>query len=77
MNYAKERCDIDFTNLLSMWKYINDFQQTGNWTYLKNTLNTIQSFFKQFNLDIYREIMKRPWFEAKRDVMRYFSHARD
>jgi hypothetical protein len=69
MNYEKEPCEIDFTNLLDMWKYINDIQQTGNWTCQKNRVKTIQSFFNQFNLDIFREIMTRPWFEAKKDLM--------
>jgi hypothetical protein len=67
-----EHCNVDFTKLRDMWKYINDIQLTGKWMCHKNSTNTIQNFFKQNNLDIYREIMKRPWLEAEKNVMKYF-----
>jgi hypothetical protein len=67
-----EICDVDFTNLKNMWKYINDIQETGSWTCHNNLVRTIQNFFRQYNVDVFREIMKRPWLEAKKNVLKYF-----
>jgi hypothetical protein len=65
-------CDVDFTFINDMWKYINDIQKTGKWTIPEKLRNMIQNFFKQYNIDVFREIMKKQWYEARKTTLKYF-----
>jgi hypothetical protein len=72
LNHLRDPFDVEFTKLLQMWEYIRSIQQMGKWKFQSNILKTIQNFFKQFNLDAFRALMNRQWFDAIKEVMPYF-----
>jgi hypothetical protein len=72
MNIERDSCDMNFIEIINIWKYIENIQQYGKWTCQSKFTKSPQNFISQFNLDIFKAVKERQWFEAQRDATKYF-----
>jgi hypothetical protein len=72
MNYERDAYGINFREIINIWKYIENIQQYGKWTGQSKFTKSAQSFISQFNLDIFKAVQERQWFEAQREATKYF-----